>query len=147
MSGQAMVEFAMVVGAFLLLLLGAVTASVYTVQRAAAVTAVAAGAQVAASGTPGAAGAARPDLAGALTVVARVVSPVLRGTRLRSLPPGRPCPELATVPRGQVDLCATTAGGMVTVRLRGTPADSISFPGLDWSLDLMAEVHVVTFEP
>ena len=46
-SGQALVEFAMTIAVFLVLVLGAVTASVYTVERGAAVTGVAAGARVA----------------------------------------------------------------------------------------------------
>ncbi|MBO0684759.1 MAG: pilus assembly protein, partial [Candidatus Dormibacteraeota bacterium] len=40
--GQALVEFSMTIGVFLLLLVGAFAASVYTVERSAAVTAVAA---------------------------------------------------------------------------------------------------------
>src|SRR2546423_2664126 len=81
--GQAMVEFAMVVGVFLLLLLGAVSASVYTVQRSAAVTAVAAGARIAAGGTSRVPGAGTPDLAGATPAVSGVVGPVMVGTRVR----------------------------------------------------------------
>ena len=46
--GQATVEFAMVIGVFLLLLFSALSASLYTVERGAAVTGVAAGARVAA---------------------------------------------------------------------------------------------------
>jgi len=140
-----MVEFAMVVGLFLLCLLGAVSASVYTVQRSAAVTGVAAGARVAAGGSAGAAGANTPNLAGAMPAVARVVAPVMFGTRVRQLEPSRPCPATAAIPGGQVDICAVQSGDVVTVRLRGRPATSVPIPGLDWSLDLVAEVHVVTF--
>ena len=143
--GQAMVEFAMVVGVFLVLLLGGVSASVYTVQRSSAVTAVAAGARVAAGGTPTAAGASTPDLAGATPAVARVVAPVLVGTRLNQLAPPSDCRDLRDIPRGQVDICATTAGDAVTIRLRGRPAGSLTVPGLDWSLDVDAVVHAVTF--
>jgi hypothetical protein len=144
-SGQAMVEFAMVVGLFLLCLLGAMSASVYTIQRAAAVTGVAAGARVAAGGTAGPAGANTPNLAGATPAVARVVSPVMVGTRVRQLEPSRDCPAPGAVPPGEVDICAVQAAGVVTVRLRGRPATAVSLPGLDWSLDLVAEVHAVTF--
>jgi hypothetical protein len=146
-SGQALVEFAMVIGLFLLCLLGAMSAATYTVQRAAAVTGVAAGARVAASGSQGAAGANTPNLAGAPPAVARVVGPVLVGTRVRQLEPARDCPPLAGIPSGEVDVCAVQSGGSVTVRLRGRPATAVPIPGLDWSLDLAAEVHAVTFAP
>jgi TadE-like protein len=144
-SGQAMVEFAMVVGLFLMCLLGAMSASLYTVQRAAAVTGVAAGARVAAGGTPAPGGANTPDLAGAVPAVARVVAPVLLGTRIRQLRPDRDCPALAAIPSDEVDICAARSANVVTVRLRGRPATGVPIPGLDWSLDLAAEVHAVTF--
>jgi hypothetical protein len=142
-----MVEFAMVVGLFLLCLVAAMSASIYTVQRAAAVTGVAAGARVAAGGTagPGAAGANTPDLTGATPAVARIVSPVLFGTRVRQLEPAHDCPDLSAIPTGEVDICAVGSGPTVTVRLRGTPATAVPLPGLAWSLDLAAEVHAVTF--
>jgi hypothetical protein len=145
--GQAMVEFAMVVGVFLLFLLGAVSASVYTVQRSAAVTGVAAGARIAAGGTPTAAGANTPDLAGATPAVVRVVEPVMVGTHIRQLTPPAACRALDQIPRGDVDVCATQAGDLVTIRLRGSPANATRVPGLDWSLDVDAVVHVVTFAP
>ena len=144
-SGQAMVEFAMVIGLFLLCLVAAMSASVYTVERAAAVTAVAAGARIAAGGTQGAAGPNVPNLAGAMPAAARVVTPMLIGTRVRQLQPGQDCPAPTAIPSGEVDICAVDSGGTVTVRLRGRPATAIAIPGLDWSLDLVAEVHAVTF--
>ncbi len=146
-SGQAMVEFSLVVGLFLLCLLGAVSASVYTVQRSAAVTAVAAGARIAAGGTAGAAGANTPDLADATPAVGRIVAPVMVGTRINLLNGPRDCHPPASIPRGEVEVCATQAGDMVTVRLRGKPALAPAIPGLDWSLDIAAQVHAVTFEP
>jgi hypothetical protein len=142
-----MVEFAMVIGVFLLFLLGAVSASVYTVQRSAAVTGVAAGARIAAGGTPTTTGANTPNLAGATPAVARVVAPVLVGTRINQLTPADDCRDVRDIPRGQVDVCATGAGGLVTVRLRGRPANAIPIPGLDWTLDVDAVVHAVTFAP
>jgi hypothetical protein len=142
-----MVEFALVVGLFFLVLMGAVSASVYTVQRSAAVTGVAAGARIAAGGTPGPSGANTPDLADAVPAVARVVAPVMIGTRVEQLSAQNACPNLGAIPHGQVDICATSAGGVVAVRLRGRPANAPPLPGLDWSLDLVAEVHAVTFTP
>lgn len=145
--GQAAVEFALVVGLFLACLLGAVSASIYTVQRSAAVTGVAAGARVAAGGTPGAAGANTPDLAGAVSAVARVIAPVMAGTRINELQPPHDCRPRTAIPHGEVDVCATRAADVVTVRVRGRPVGSPPLPGLDWTLDLVAEVHTVTFAP
>jgi TadE-like protein len=142
-----MVEFSMIVGVFLLLLLGAVSASVYTVQRSAAVTAVAAGARVAAGGSAGAAGAGTPNLAAATPAVAQVIAPLMVGTRVDQVPPPGDCREMRAIPRGEVDVCATRDGGMITVRLRGWPASAVPVPGLDWSLDLAAQAHAVTFAP
>lgn len=142
-----MVEFAMVVGVFLLFLLGAVSASIYTVQRSAAVTGVAAGARVAAGGSPGVEGANTPNLAGATRAVAQVVAPVMVGTRINQVPPPGGCRPAGAIPHGELDVCATRAGEAVTVRLRGSPVNALSVPGLDWSFDLAAEVHAVTFAP
>src|SRR4030088_2229115 len=78
--GQAMVEFAMVIGVFLMALFGAVSASLYTVQRSAAVTAVAAGARAAASAQPGDPNS--PDLAAAGDAVRRVTAQSMFGTNV-----------------------------------------------------------------
>jgi hypothetical protein len=121
------------------------SAAIYTLQRAAAVTGVAAGARVAASGTVEPGGANTPDLSGAAPAVARIVTPVLSGTDVRQLPPGHECPALTAIPDGEVDVCAVESAGAVTVRLRGRPAAAVRIPGLDWTLDLSAEVHAVTF--
>jgi hypothetical protein len=140
-----MVEFAMVVGLFLLCLLGAMSAAIYTVQRSAAVTGVAAGARIAAGGTADSNGANTPNLAGAAPAVTRIVRPVMVGSHVRQLEPDRDCPPAQTIPTGEIDICSTQSGGMVTVRLRGRPATALPIPGLAWSLDLAAEVHAVTF--
>jgi hypothetical protein len=118
-----------------------------TVQRTAAVTGVAAGARIAAGGTPGPGGANSPDLAAASPAVARIVAPVMGGTRINQVKPSQECRPPAAIPHGQIDVCTTVAGDMVTVRLRGRPAVGMPIPGLDWSLDLAAQVHAVTFEP
>ena len=77
--------------------------------------------------------------------MARIVRPVMVGTHIRQLEPDRDCPAAPAIPIGELDICATQAGGMVTVRLRGRPATALPIPGLAWSLDLAAEVHAVTF--
>src|SRR5215471_17599310 len=146
-KGQAMVEFSLVVGLFLLCLLGAVSASLYTVQRTAAVTAVAAGARTAAGGTQGPTGANSPDLADATPTVSRVIAPVMAGTHINQLKPSQDCRPERAIPHAEIDVCTTLTGDMVTVRLRGKPAVAVPVPGLDWSLDIAAQVHAVTFEP
>src|SRR5215831_19512822 len=123
--GQAMVEFSLVIGLFLLCLLGAMSASIYAVQRSAAVTAVAAGARVAAGGTSAAGGSSIANLSGAAPSAAHVVAPVLIGTSIRELPPAESCPAIRTIPPGEVDICTTLNGGTVSVRLRGRPASAL----------------------
>jgi len=147
LRGQAMVEFSLVVGLFLICLLGAVSASIYTVQRSAAITGVAAGARIAAGGTTGEAGANTPDLADATPAVGRIIAPVMAGTHINQLKPSQNCRPTPAIPRGDIDVCATQTGDMVTVRIRGRPAAALPIPGLDWSLDLAAQVHAVTFAP
>jgi len=146
-SGQALVEFAMTIAVFLVLVLGAVTASVYTVERGAAVTGVAAGARVAVGGSGGPSGENTPNLTGALPAVVQVTRPLLFGTTIDQLPPGQPCPaDVSSVPRGQVEVCATRSGSLVTVRLEGWPAGlGPAAWGLEWPLDVSAQVHTVTF--
>lgn len=138
----------MTLGVFLLVLLGAIQASLYTVERITAVTAVADGARVAAGGGPGLAGVSSPDINDAAGAVARLAAPLLFGTRVVALPSGGPCPALDAIPAGEVDTCATQDGMTVTVSLRGWPA-TLAPPvlGLRWPLDIAAEAHAVTFAP
>jgi len=145
--GQALVEFAMTIAVFMLLVFGAVTASVYTVQRGAAVTGVAAGARVAVGGAGGPGGENTPNLAGAAPAVVTVAEPLLFGTAIDQLPPDRPCPAgVSSIPRGHVVVCATQTGSLVTVRLEGWPAGlGPAVWGLEWPLDVSAQVHTVTF--
>jgi hypothetical protein len=142
-GGQALVEFAMTIGIFLLVLLGAVAASLYTVERAAAVTAVAAGARVAVGGSSQAGGENAPDLGDAGYAVQRVAGRLLFGTQVDVLTGGRPCDGLDQVPHGQVQVCSTQNGDQVTVRLRGWPGGL--GPEVGWPLDVSAEVHTLTF--
>lgn len=144
MIGQAAVEFALTVSVFLALLLGAISASLYALERSSAVTGVAAAARVAAGGSPG--DPNRPYLEGAGPAFMKVVGPVRFGSVVRVLPGGQSCPLMAEVPRSEIDLCATQAGGMVRVQAVGWPSNPIagSF-GIAWPLDVAAEVHQVTF--
>lgn len=72
---------------------------------------------------------------------------MMAGTHINQLKPSQDCRPAGAIPRGEIDVCATQTGDMVTVRLRGKPAIALPVPGLDWSLDLAAQVHAVTFEP
>jgi hypothetical protein len=139
-----MVEFALTIGVFLSLLLGAVSASLYAMERGAAVTGVAAAARVAAGATPG--NPERPYLEGAGPAFLKVMEPVGFGSRLRVLPAGQACPLMAHVPHGEVQLCATRDGEMVKVRAVGWPVNPLGgWLGFNWPLDVAAEVHQVTF--
>jgi Flp pilus assembly protein TadG len=151
-----MVEFALVIGVFLMALFGAVSASLYAVQRSAAVTAVAAGARAAASAQPGDPNS--PDLAAAAAAVHRVSSQSMLGTRVdvQQLATADNCDHHRPAGDGNVVVCVQrvssgTNGGaldMVSVRMLGQPRNPVGIPlyGLfDWKLDVEAQVHQVTF--
>jgi Flp pilus assembly protein TadG len=143
-SGQAMVEFAMVIGIFLLALLGAVSAGLYTVERSAAVTAVAAGARAAASAQPG--DPNRPNLQAGTVVGKKVAQTSMLGTVVDT---AGSCPGGAGgMASGHVVLCSfQSAPGMVTVQMIGKPRNPIPISfGFDWTLNISATVHQVTFE-
>ena len=102
---------------------------------------------MAVGGTGGPSGENAPNLAGAGPAVARVAGPLLFGTTIDQLPPDQPCPaNVSSVPRGHVEICATQAGALVTVRLEGWPKGlGPADWGLEWSLEVSAQVHTVTF--
>jgi hypothetical protein len=144
MKAQAVVEFALTIGVFLSLLLAAVSASLYAIERGAAVTGVAAAARVAAGATPG--NPDRPYLEGAGPAFLKVMEPVRFGSRLRVLATGQACPPMAQVQHGEVQLCTTHIGEMVKVQAVGWPANPLgAWLGFSWPLDVAAEVHQVTF--
>ncbi|MDQ6772390.1 MAG: pilus assembly protein [Candidatus Dormibacteraeota bacterium] len=143
-----MVEFAITIGVFLLMLFGAVEASLYAFERSAAVTAVADAARVAAGGSSsgGAAGINSPDLQDALATAVRVARPSMPGTNVRSLAPGQPCPDVSTLADASAVVCAISGQGQVTVTLRARPRTLVpDVLGLGWSVDVGAEVHEVVF--
>lgn len=134
----------MVIGIFLMALLGAVSAGLYTLQRSAAVTAVAVGARAAATtarGNPNA-----PNVSGGLITAQRIAQNSMVGTTVDTAPS---CPQGPSgVAAGHVVLCAFQSGqGMVTVQMVGKPRNPVpvSF-GFDWTLDVRASVHQVTFQ-
>lgn len=145
-GGQSLVEFAFTIGVFLLVLFGALSTGLYAVQRSAAVTAAAAGVRAAASAQSNSAN--DPDLAGAAPLVSAKLRPVLFGTALTAKPAGTPCDALDSIPRGQLQVCATldgADGSMVLVVVRGKPLDLLPLVPLPWTIDAPAEMHRVTF--
>jgi len=144
--GQSLIEFAFTIGAFLVVLFGALSTALYAVQRSAAVTAAAAGARAAASAQPSSPNDA--DLAAAAPLVTSRLSPVLFGTALSPRAPGVPCDPLDSIPEGQLQMCSTLDPGdaaMVVVIVRGRPLNLIPIVPLPWTIDAPAEIHRVTF--
>ncbi len=144
--GQSLVEFAFTIGAFLLVLFGALSTALYAVQRSAAVTAAAAGVRAAASAQPDSPNTA--DLGAAGPLVASKLQPVLFGTTLVTLPPGTPCGPLGPMPTGRLEVCATldpSDPSMVLVIVRGKPLNLLPLVPLPWTIDAPAEIHRVTF--
>ena len=141
----------MVIGVFVLVLMGAISASFYTVERSAAVTAVAAGARAAATANPG--NPNQPNLAAAQAAVTQVTREAMFGTAVAVVqqPANSPCAAGGT---GQVTVCVeqvTDSAGaldMVSVHMVGTPHNPVPTFGIfNWSLDVEARVHQVTFLP
>jgi hypothetical protein len=144
--GQSLVEFALTIGSFLLVLFGALSTGLYAVQRSAAVTAAAAGVRAAASARSDSAN--DPDLASAAPLVADRLRPVLFGSTLTTKAPGEPCDPLGAIPTGQLQVCTTldpADDSMVLVIVRGRPLDLVPLVPLPWTIDAPAEIHRVTF--
>lgn len=144
--GQSLVEFALTIGSFLLVLFGALSTGLYAVQRSAAVTAAAAGVRAAASARSDS--ATDPDLASAAPLVTEKLQPVLFGSTLTAKPPGTPCDPLAAMSPGQMQVCAQldpADDSMVLVIVRGKPLDLVPLVPLPWTIDAPAEIHRVTF--
>ena len=96
--GQSLIEFAMVLVPFLLLVLGGVSAAFHSFQREVAETA-AAGVQDAASAS--AADPSRPDLDAAVGPTLQLLRPALLGSTV-AVVNGRRCDPLGSIPEGQL---------------------------------------------
>ncbi|MGH7883758.1 MAG: TadE family protein, partial [Candidatus Dormibacteraceae bacterium] len=151
----AMVEFAMVIGIFLLVLFGAISAAFYALERSAGVTAVAAGVRAAAAAShtdPN-----LPDLNAADPEIHRVTDRAMFGTTVQviHLNPGDSCTPPQPAQNGQVVTCVQRVpaqpGGpldMISVRMVGKPRSLVSLPMLglmEWKMDVEARIHQVTF--
>jgi len=144
--GQSLIEFALTIGAFLVVLFGALSTALYAVQRSAAVTAAAAGARAAASAQPGKPN--DPDLAAAGPLVASRLAPVRFGTSVQTRGAGVPCDALDSIPTGEFQVCSTLDPAdpdMVLVVVRGRPYNLLPLVPLPWTIDAPAEIHKVTF--
>ena len=146
-SAQSLVEFAVVVGIFLLVLFAAVSAAFHSIQREMAETAAATGVQIAASGSPNA--LATPDLRGAMGPSSQLLRSVMFATSIRQLP-GRSCDSVSSIPQATLEVCTwQITPTQVAETVRGTPA--YVFPGLarwlPWSIDITLEMHQVTYQP
>lgn len=144
-----MVEFAIVVGAFLLILFAAISAAFHSLQRAMAETAAASGIQIAAS-APGAAGAdpRSADLAGAIAPTEQLLRSVMYATTLDARP-NQQCGSMNAIAQDHLEICTFQAGpGLVGETVRGHPAYPVPFltRWLPWSIDVTLEMHQVGYQ-
>jgi hypothetical protein len=147
-GGQSLVEFALTIASFLIVLFGALSTALYAVQRSAAVTAAAAGVRAAASAQKD--NATDPDLAAAGPLVRDRLQPVLFGSSVVVEPAGTQCDDLDSIPTGVLEICATIVGrnqDMARVNVRGKPFNLLPLVPLPWTIDAAAEMHQVTFQP
>lgn len=141
-----MVEFAMVVGWFLLILFATLSAAFHSVQRAMAETAAATGIQIAASALP--TDPTKPDLAGAMAPSEQLLRAVMFGTSIQRLP-AQPCASLTSIPPSTLQICTYSVGpARVGETVRGHPAYLVPFLAqwLPWSIDVTLEMHVVGYQ-
>src|SRR5258706_16440507 len=96
--GQSLVEFTFTIGAFLLVLFGALSTALYAVQRSAAVPAAAAGVRPAASAQAAGPNDAHPAAPGPL--VTERMQPVPLGPALPPKAAGTACDDLQKIPTG-----------------------------------------------
>lgn len=145
-AGQSMVEFSVVVGAFLLIVFAAVSAAFHSVQRAMAETAAAAGIQIAAGASP--TDPTQADLAGAIAPTEQLLRPVMFSTDIQRMP-GRPCADLSSIPNQTLQVCTYRSGpALVAETVRGHPAYVVPFLArrLGWSIDVTLEMHQVVYQ-
>jgi hypothetical protein len=141
-----MVEFAMVVWVFLLLMFGAVSAALHSLQREVVETAASVGVQAAASADPNQPD--QPNLRAGYAPTLAVLQPVMFSTTVHQLPPRTRCPDPANVPPGDVYVCVYQDQNLVVERVSGKPAYVIPFLAqwLNWSIDVTLGVHQVTYQ-
>jgi Flp pilus assembly protein TadG len=142
-----MVEFAMVVAAFLLVTFAAVSAAFHAIQRAMAETAAAAGVQIAASGSP--TNPDKPYLAGAFQPTHDLLRSVMFQTAIVQVPPGQQCAGSGQIPQATLQVCSYVDGPLVAETIRGHPNFPIPWitQFLPWDIDVTVEMHAVSYQP
>jgi TadE-like protein len=146
-----MVEFAMVVWVFLLLMFGAVSAALHSLQREVAETAASVGVQAAASADP--AHPDRPHLGAAYAPTVALLRPVMFNTTVQQRLPGQRCDDPNAVAPGNLEVCVYQdqfqGQTLVVERVSGRPAYIIPFLAqwLNWSIDVTLGVREVTYQP
>lgn len=159
-TGQSLVEFSVVVSAFVILLFAAVSAAFHSVQRAMAETAAATGIQIAASAPatcapqPCKPDPTQADMQGAIAPTEQVLRSTMFGTRIGqpSGGVGVQCDPLGSIPQATLQVCVypdPAAAGMVEETVRGHPAYLVPFLSqwLPWSIDVTLEMHQVGYQP
>ncbi|HEY4024794.1 MAG TPA: hypothetical protein VGO86_00075 [Candidatus Dormibacteraeota bacterium] len=147
-----MVEFALVVGAFLLVTFAAVSAAFHSIQRAMAETAAAAGVQMAARGSPATGGSKAdpntPYLAGGFAPTQKLLQSVMFGTAIDQVPPGQQCGAMNQISDSHIQVCNYQDGNLVAETVRGHPSFPIPWitQYLPWSIDVTVEMHQVSFQ-
>jgi Flp pilus assembly protein TadG len=142
-----MVEFAMVIWVFLLLMFGAISAALHSLQREVAETAAAVGVQAAASADPN--HPEQPNLQAGYNPTVAVLQPVMFSTTVQQLPRGNRCDNPNAIAPGNVEVCVYQDQNLVVERVSGRPAYVIPFVAqwLNWSIDVTLGVHQVTYQP
>jgi Flp pilus assembly protein TadG len=146
-----MVEFAMVVWVFLLLMFGAISAALHSLQREVAETAASVGVQAAASADPNQPD--QPNLQAGYAPTVAVLQPVMFNTTVQQLPRGSRCNNPNAIAPGNVEVCVYQdqfqGRTLVVERISGRPAYVIPFLAqwLNWSIDVTLGVHQVTYQP
>jgi Flp pilus assembly protein TadG len=142
--GQALVEFAIVIWWFLLLLFGAVAAALHSLQREVAETAASVGVQAAASADR--ADPANPNLGAAYAPTHRIMQPVMFGTTIVDKPVGSQCDPPGTA--GTLEVCVYQNGNLVVERVSGRPQYVIPYLAqwLNFSIDITLGVRQVTYQ-
>jgi hypothetical protein len=142
-----MVEFALVVGAFLLVTFAAVSAAFHSIQRAMAETAAAAGVQVAAGGSPTDPNA--PFLTGGFQPTATLLQPVMFGTTIDHVQGNQQCGAMDQIGDGHLQVCVYPDGALVAETVRGHPSFPVPWITryLPWSIDVTVEMHQVSYQP
>jgi hypothetical protein len=153
-SGQSLVEFTMVVAAFVIVTFAAISAAFHSVQRASAETAAAAGVQLAASGSANDPG--QPALGASFGPTQQLLRTVMWNTAVVQGDKAA-CDGMATAIQGHQQrdgtlmVCAypdPANPALVAERIVGVPAYILPLVAqyVPWSIDVTVEMHQVSYQ-